>query len=295
MPTPPRPESWLPWDPQFSPPQLDTGLLGQVTGALGNVEQTAQSAVTGVVGELHNAEQAVTGGLSDAQAAANALNQGIGQATQIGSVVADTATAAATAAVDAASAAVGAAKAAGGVVEAVVPIIRPAASATPAAPTAVPGGGLLSSMEGDLATVVEQAALGAAKSAAVAALPGLQKAIEARVASAVQREAIDLLTKLEGGQSEPAVPDLADFIHADGRAAAIRTLLIGVVLSGLWGLVNVLGNIATVDWHNRDALPQVLSIAVTGVVGAVVAYVGRLAKPPSHIANAVIVPGSAHS
>jgi hypothetical protein len=258
-----QPASKLPWEIGFVPANIDTGLIGAVTGELGQVEKTVTT---------------------DVQQAA----------TQIGSNVAgETASVATTAAATAAAAVAGAVKAAEQVAGAVVgsPPPAPTSSAAPA-PTAIavsPDGGLT----GSLITDVEQAAINAAKATTAAILPSIQKSIETRVAAKAQAEVQSVLEKLQGGDQTP-VPTLSDFTKADARSRAFRTLLIGLGLSVLWGLVNILGNIATVDWTNKDALPQVLSIATTAVVGSVVAYIGRILATPAHIASATIIPGSTH-
>lgn len=249
--------SKLPWEPGFVPAGPDQDLIGTITGALNQ----AENAVVGTAGAAENV---------------------LGQATQIGSTVAtDAATVAATAAADAAKAAVGAAQAAGEVVTGV------AATSPPTSPAAATTSGA-----GDLLSVAISAAQNVGRGAVVSILPDIEKALETRVAAKVQTELTMVLKSLEGGENAPAIPTLDDFTKADARSRAIRTLLLGVVLSGLWGLVNVLGNIATVDWTNRNALPQVISIAVTGVAGAVVAYVGRLFKEPAHVTHATIIPGT---
>jgi hypothetical protein len=275
MSTPTPPESLLPWDPNFTPPKLDTSLLGQVTTTLGQVEKTAQDTVAGVVDEL--------------KTATGALSSGVGQATQIGSeVVGETAAAATTAAAEAAAAAAGAAQAVGEAVRALPPAGAPG---TPAAPTSVPLGGLATT---NILASVEKAALDAAKATTLTILPSLQKTIEARIAAKAQAEIQQVLEKIQGGEAAPAVPTLTDFAHADARSRAIRTFLIGIVLSVLWGLTNILGNIATVDWTNRNALPQVLTLVVGSAVSSIIAYVARLVQEPKHIQAATIIPGSTH-
>jgi hypothetical protein len=270
-----NPESLLPWEPHFIPPKLDTNVFGQVTGALGSIEHTAQDTVTGVIDEV--------------KAATDVLNQSLGQATHIGSeAVGETAAAAANAAAAATAAAAGAIQAAGEVVGAVVPQ-SPPAPATPAASTSpVPAGGLST---GNILVDVEKAALDAARATTSTILPSLQRTIETRIAAKAQSEIQQVLEKIQGGEASPAVPTLSDFAHADARSRAIRTFLVGVVLSILWGLTNILANIATVDWTNKNALPQVITLAVGSVVSSVVAYVARLADEPKHITAATIIPG----
>lgn len=247
--------SKLPWEPGFIPPVADQGLIGAVTKTV----QTAESDVAQAVGAIN-------------------------QTAQIGSDVATTAASvAANAAATAAKAAAGAVQAAEGVAGAVAATPAPAPSV---APTVTPAGGI----EGALLSDLEKVALDAAKQTTVGLLPGIEQAVQKRVAGAVQAELTDLLTKVQGGAT-PAVPNLTDFTKADARSRAIRTLLGGLALSILWGLTNVLGNIATVNWADRNALPQVITLAVASVVGAVGAYLGRVLKEPAHVTNATIIPG----
>lgn len=144
---------------------------------------------------------------------------------------------------------------------------------------------------GDLISQVQQAALEAAKQSASILLPDLEKAVQERVSSTVQAEVGELIKKLQGG-NEPAVPSLSDFAKADARSRAFRTLLSGLVLSALWGILNVVGNLATVNWADKNALPQVAALAAGSVVMSMTAYISRLLREPAHIANAVIVPGT---
>jgi hypothetical protein len=144
---------------------------------------------------------------------------------------------------------------------------------------------------GSIATSIEAAALQAAKSATASVLPSIADSLEKSIASKAQAEITAVLTKIEGG-TEPAAPSLDDFTKADSRSRAVRTLLTGLVLSALWGLVNIIGNVATVDWHNANAFPQVAAMAATAVIGSVLAYIERVVKEPAHIANATIIPSS---
>lgn len=247
--------SKLPWEPGFVPALPDTNLITAAEKAIQDATQVATNLGTSVAGSI--AGPAAATAIQDAGQVITGVEQAAGQ-------VVSTAT--------------------GGAI----------APPTPA-PTALPGPAPTvtnSPYGGDLVTAIEKAALDAAKSTSAAVLPGIEKAIEARVAAKVQAEAADLIKSLQGGAAEPPVPNLSDFTKADARSRAIRTLLIGLVLSGLWGLTNILGNLATVDWTNKDALPQVLSMAVTAVVGSVVAYIGRVLKEPDHITNATIIPGA---
>jgi len=245
----------LPWDKGFTPPTADPNLIGAVTGALERGVQDATQAATSLGSSVAGAVAgpAASTAVQDAGKVITDVEQAAGQ-------VASTVS--------------------GGVVAAPSPVPAP----TPASPVSAPSGG---SLIGD----IEQAALGAAKQSASSLLPGIEAALEKRIAVKVQAEITDVLTKVEGG-SEPAVPTLDDFTKADARSRAIRTLIIGLVLSGLWGVVNVLGNVATVNWADRNALPQVLALVVGSVVSAVTGYIARVLKTPPHIANATILPGS---
>lgn len=201
------------------------------------------------------------------------------QATQIGSdVVTDAATVTTQAANDV-KAATGAVTAAGEVIGSVV------ATPSPASPAATP-----SPAGGSILDAAIAAAEDAGKGVAASLLPDIEKALEKRVAGKVQAELTSVLDSIQGGAT-PATPSLDDFTKADARSRAFRTLIIGVVFSGIWGLVNVIGNIATVDWTNQNAWPQVISIAATGIIGSVVAYVGRIVKEPANVTNATIIPG----
>lgn len=205
-----------------------------------------------------------------------AITQAEQQAIQIGSEI--TGNAAATVTQAAADAAKAAAAGAEQVVEGAVN------APAPSAPVNTPIGG-------DLLSQVEKAALDAAKTAGSAVLPGIEKAIEARVAAKVQAEAAEIIKNLQGGASLPDAPSIDDFTKADARSRAFRTLGIGLVLSALWGIVNILGNIATVDWADKNALPQVVAMASTSIISSVLAYVGRIVNEPKHVTAATIIPG----
>jgi len=246
----------LPWDKGFVAPKADSNLIGNITGALEqgvqDATQVATSIGSAVAGQV--AGPAAAAAVQDAGKIATDVEQAAGQ-------VASTVT--------------------GGAIPVSTPL--PTSAPTPTVSTAPLGGNLVKD--------IEDAAFSAAKSSSSALLPGIEKALEERIAVKVQAEITDVLTKVQGG-SEPAVPTLQDFTKADARSRAIRTLVIGLVLSVLWGIVNVLGNLATVDWTNRDALPQVVALVVGSVVSAVSGYFARILKTPPHIAAATIVPGS---
>lgn len=244
--------SKLPWEPGFVPALPDTNLAAAVEKAVQDATQAATNLGTAVAGTVAGPTAAAA--VQDVGKVATSVEQAAG------SVV---------------TAATGA-----------PPISQiPSTQITGLPSTNAPVGG-------DVISIIEQAALEAAKTTSAAVLPGIEKAIQARVAAKVQAEAADLIRQLEGGASEPAVPSLDDFTKADARSRAFRTLIIGVVLSVGWGLVNILGNLATVDWTNKDAFPQVAALAVGSVVTSVTAYIARILKEPAHITAATIIPGS---
>jgi len=77
---------------------------------------------------------------------------------------------------------------------------------------------------------------------------------------------------------------LQDFTRADARSRALRTLFIGIGMSALWGVVNVLGALSGVNWFDEHALTSVATMLATSVFGSVGSYVARIAKEPAPIA-----------
>jgi hypothetical protein len=149
----------------------------------------------------------------------------------------------------------------------------------PGLPTSIPGlptGTVVTS----LGAAIKASALEAAEKAALAALPDLQKKAEEMVTGAITGEVI----KVTGGLSVPQPPAVGDFIKADARSRAIRTFLVGLGMSVVLGLVTALGQSSGLNWFSKEGWTAVATLAVSSVVGSVLAYVTRMIKEPAHTA-----------
>lgn len=87
-----------------------------------------------------------------------------------------------------------------------------------------------------------------------------------------------------GTEGTVPLPNLTDFVHADARSRALRSLLIGLGLSALWGVVNVLGTMGNINWFDKNSLVSVGTMLATSVAGSLAAYLVRMTKEPSHTA-----------
>jgi hypothetical protein len=154
-------------------------------------------------------------------------------------------------------------------VESVIPTAVPTAATPGQAPTSVTGSVT------DITTAIESAA----KTAATGAISAAAGTIEMAAERAVDKALGKLIS------SPPNPPALSDFIHADARSRAFRTLMIGLGLSVLWGIVSALGAATNLNWFDKTAWPALFAIMATSVTTSVVSYVTRLVKEPPHTAT----------
>lgn len=155
-------------------------------------------------------------------------------------------------------------------VESVIPTV--ATSTAAPAPTQVPT--ISTPSITDITSVIENAV----KSATGSAVSNASGSIELAAEKALDKA----LGKLISGPPTP--PALSDFIHADARSRAFRTLIIGLALSVLWGIVSALGVATNLNWFDKTAWPALAAIVATSVSTSVISYVSRLVKEPPHTA-----------
>jgi len=124
----------------------------------------------------------------------------------------------------------------------------------------------------DITSVIENTA----KSTASEAISNLTSELEQRAEAAV----VKALEKVVSGPVTP--PALTDFIHADARSRAIRTLLSGLALTVLAAIVSALGAASGLNWFDSHSWPVLITLITSSVVSSVTAYVGRLLKEPAH-------------
>lgn len=141
----------------------------------------------------------------------------------------------------------------------------------PAAPTATnaPAGG-------GLGSVITQAA----ESSLNAALPAIQKRIGDAAAKAITDEINSL------GGANPALPSIPikDLTKLDAWERAARTFMVGIFVTLLGAVVQVIGQIAasgtSVDFFSKDGWTAVATLAVGAVVTSVSSYVLRFIREP---------------
>lgn len=85
-----------------------------------------------------------------------------------------------------------------------------------------------------------------------------------------------------GVPSVPEAPSIIDFTRASARSRALRTFFVGLGISVLWALVNMLGQLGDVDWFHKEGWTSVATLAVGAVISAVSSYALRIIKPPSY-------------
>jgi hypothetical protein len=120
--------------------------------------------------------------------------------------------------------------------------------------------------------VLEKYVVAAAERAALSALPSVESLIEGLVTKEVG--------KVISPPPEPPNLDLDVLTHAAARDRAVRSLLYGVLMSGLWGAIGAVSSLSGVDWFTKNGLVSALSILGAGVVGSVMSYVGRIKWAP---------------
>lgn len=126
----------------------------------------------------------------------------------------------------------------------------------------------------DITSVIENTA----KSTASEAMSSMAGDLEQRAEAAV----VKALEKVVSGPVNP--PALDDFIHADARSRAFRTLLSGLALTVLAGIVSALGAASGLNWFDSHSWPVLITLVTSSVLTSLSAYVGRLIKEPASTA-----------
>lgn len=169
-----------------------------------------------------------------------------------------------------------------GAVGSVLPGIVP-----PSSPPPVAGGGgggsggfIPASNVTNLGQTMEQIIEAAVRGSAKSALSTLAPALEAELAKEFQSTVTNVVNRTTGGADTPATPNLEDFIHADARSRAFRTLLIGLFVAVLTGLGAAAGQLAGADWSTHNGQVAAATMAIGAVVSSLVAYVSRLFNEP---------------
>jgi hypothetical protein len=126
----------------------------------------------------------------------------------------------------------------------------------------------------DWGAVVEKAA----EASLQQALPVLRQ----RVTQTVVKTITDELTGL--GPAPIAHIDHRDLTKLDAWERAARTFGVGLVVTVLGALVQVIGMVTTdgtnIDWFHRDGWTAVGGLAVSAILGAVGSYIARYLKEP---------------
>lgn len=133
----------------------------------------------------------------------------------------------------------------------------------------------------NLAGWLEKVLTAATGKSAQQALQSLESDLESELTKEMQAVLPRVIGKVSGSMATPEVPTVEDFIHADARSRAFRSLLSGLVVAVLTGLVTVSGQLAGVNWFDKNGLVAAASIAGASIVTSVSAYIGRLVKEPA--------------
>lgn len=133
----------------------------------------------------------------------------------------------------------------------------------------------------DITQSLEQVIEAAAKGSAKSALSSLAPALEAELAKEFQATVANVVGRVTGGTDTAPVPNLDDFIHADARSRAFRTLLIGLGLAVLTGLGTAIASLGGANLFTHTGQVAAASIAISAVLSSVVAYVSRLFNEPA--------------
>jgi hypothetical protein len=172
----------------------------------------------------------------------------------------------------------GATQAAEGAVSSVLPGVVP-----PPPPLVVnSSGGTISqpgitNLQQTLEQVIEQAAKGSAKTA----LSSLAPSIEAELAKEFQATVQNVVGRVTGGTDTVPVPNLDDFVHADARSRAFRSLVIGLFVAVLTGLGTAAASLGGNNLLTHNGQVAAASIALASVATSVVAYITRLFNEPN--------------
>jgi hypothetical protein len=157
-------------------------------------------------------------------------------------------------------------------------MVTPGGATTGTVTTTVPSSTVPSST-GNLLTDLEHMI----ESAAGKVLPGLAPELEAALIKEWQDGLQRVLTKV-APTGTPPLPTATDFIHADARSRAFRSLIIGLVVAVLTGLVSVTGQLAGLNVFSHDGRIAAATIVWASVLTSVGSYVTRLLKEPAHTA-----------
>lgn len=218
-----------PWDPHFTPAEVNQDLI-------------------------KNVEAAVTAG-----------EQVVSTTAQTAQEVATQATAAVEGAVS-------------GAVNAIVP--PPGGAVTASGTGGIGGVNIPQANVTDLAGTLENVITTAAKGSVEKALLSLAPDLQAELIKEWQAGLNRVIIKVSGGTAAPPTPNLTDFVHADARSRALRSLLIGLVVAVLTGLTSIAGQLAGVNWLDHGGRIAAASLAIGSVVSSLAAYVTRLISEP---------------
>jgi hypothetical protein len=163
---------------------------------------------------------------------------------------------------------------------AVIPTVVAAAGGSSIPQSTVSGVPGATDFASDLTTALESVIGSAAKSSAEKALIGLAPILEAELAKEFQAGTNRVIGRVTGGTNVAPTPNLEDFIHADARSRAFRSLLIGLVVAILTGLGVAAGQLVGADWSTHNGQVAAITVAVGAVVNAVLTYFTRLVNEP---------------
>lgn len=108
--------------------------------------------------------------------------------------------------------------------------------------------------------------------------------LEALVKESTQAVLAEMLQKTNA--AIPAVPNTKEFTRADARSRALYTVVVGMGLSAVAGVITAVGQAANAEWAHSDlTLASIVTLVVSSGITAAGNYVARMAHEPIHSAE----------
>lgn len=110
------------------------------------------------------------------------------------------------------------------------------------------------------------------------------EAIKEVAKAAIESVLDELVAKTSAAIPNP--PEKSDFTKADARSRALQTLVVGMSLSAVAGLITAVGDVANAAWaHSPLTATSVVTLLAGSAATAAINYLTRMTHEPVHTAS----------